>query len=142
MHRHSTPLIQIQWPLVECGVYFDIFSPIAHPRAHPARAAFLENLQRENAMGTLRATLLALAASLTLLASTQSLRAQAPLTLLFTYDEKGIGSLKLPTGQIIPYVGTLQPDPGPGGLPLALTYSLGAAAQVIPGDLFLLEPGQ
>ena len=94
-------------------------------------------------MGTFRATLFAFAASLALLASTHSLRAQiAPPTLLYTYDENGHGSLKLSNGTIIPYVGTLAPDPGPGGLSSALTYSLGTAAIVTSGDLFLLEPGQ
>lgn len=45
-----------------------------------------------------------------------------------TYDELGNGT----TG-----AGVLAPDPGPGGLPAVLTYSLGFA--VVPGDVLLLD---
>src|SRR5438105_3773023 len=44
---------------------------------------FWAKLQTEKPMGSFRATLFAFAAALTLLASTQSLRAQAPQTLLY-----------------------------------------------------------
>ena len=45
-----------------------------------------------------------------------------------TFDELGHGT----TG-----VGVLAPDPGPGGLPAVLTYSLGFA--VVPGDVLLFD---
>lgn len=54
-------------------------------------------------------------------------------------DENGNGSLVFPEG-ILPSNGTLQPDPGPGGLALALTYSLSYGA-VATGDVFLFDVG-
>jgi hypothetical protein len=47
-----------------------------------------------------------------------------------TFDEQGHGT----TG-----AGVLAPDPGPGGLPAVLTYSLGFA--VVPGDVLVVDDG-
>src|SRR5690242_11119656 len=60
---------------------------------------------------------------------------------LITVDEKGNGSLLFPGGGPIPTIGVLAPDPGPGGLPAALTYDLLGPPGLVAGDLILLEPG-
>jgi hypothetical protein len=60
---------------------------------------------------------------------------------LISVDENGHGSLLFPGGTPIPTVGVLAPDPGPGGLPAALTYNLLGPPGLVAGDVFLLEPG-
>jgi hypothetical protein len=61
----------------------------------------------------------------------------------FTFNENGVGQLELPNGAVIPLVGTLAPDPGPGGLSGALVFTThpqeGAAFAV--GDVFLSGHG-
>jgi hypothetical protein len=49
--------------------------------------------------------------------------------------EDGTGSV---LNGSLPMTGVLAPDAGPGGLPSALTFTLGLS--VVPGDLILLEP--
>jgi hypothetical protein len=41
----------------------------------------------------------------------------------FTFNEKGVGQLELPNGPVIPPVGTLAADPGPGGVSSALVFT-------------------
>jgi hypothetical protein len=43
---------------------------------------------------------------------------------LITVDENGNGTLLFPGAAAVPTVGVLAPDPGPGGGPAVLTYSL------------------
>lgn len=59
---------------------------------------------------------------------------------LITVDEDGVGSL-LFTGGVpsIPAPGVLAPDPGPGGLPLALTYNLLGPPSLVAGDVLVYE---
>jgi hypothetical protein len=42
---------------------------------------------------------------------------------------------------VFPDPGVIRNDPGPGGLPAALTYSLLAPPSVVAGDWLILEPG-
>jgi hypothetical protein len=56
-----------------------------------------------------------------------------------TVDENGNGTLVFPGGAPIPTAGVLAPDPGPGGLALALTYSLLGPPGLVAGDLRILE---
>jgi hypothetical protein len=60
-----------------------------------------------------------------------------------TVDENGHGTAAIP-GSVIPLVSSLLTDPGPGGLPLALTYSIappGPSFTLVAGDVTLSEPG-
>jgi hypothetical protein len=60
-----------------------------------------------------------------------------------TVDENGHGTASLP-GSVIPLLFSLSPDPGPGGLPGALTYSIAPPVPsfvLVPGDVALSEPG-
>ena len=68
-------------------------------------------------------------------------RAQPPVPVLATIDEMGNGSFTSPVLGNASSPGFLAPDPGPGGLASALTYSLGATPLVVVGDLILQEPG-
>jgi hypothetical protein len=56
-----------------------------------------------------------------------------------TLDENGVGTLQFPQGPIIPAPGVLAPDPGPGGLQLALTYNLLGPPALTAGDVILFE---
>lgn len=60
---------------------------------------------------------------------------------LITVDENGTGTLVFPGGGTFVSPGVLAPDPGPGGLPLALTYNLLGPPGLVAGDLVILEPG-
>jgi hypothetical protein len=60
---------------------------------------------------------------------------------LITVDENGAGTLLFPGVAPIPTVGVLAPDPGPGGLALALTYNLLGPPGLVAGDVLLLRPG-
>jgi hypothetical protein len=62
-------------------------------------------------------------------------------TITITTDENGKGTLVNTNGFFSNLNGTLQPDPGPGGLPAALTYGLLDPPGLVAGDLILLEPG-
>jgi hypothetical protein len=63
-----------------------------------------------------------------------------PIAVTVTVDERGNGVLTIGS-TTSPTAGTLQPDPGPGGLPAALTYRLAGITTVVAGDVRLLEPG-
>lgn len=56
-------------------------------------------------------------------------------------DENGNGRLTNTAGFSAPLPFALAPDPGPGGLPAALTYDLLNPPGLVAGDLLLLEPG-
>src|SRR2546430_807433 len=58
---------------------------------------------------------------------------------LITVNEHGVGSL-LFSGQVpISVPGVIAADPGPGGLPAALTYNLLGPPSLVAGDLIILE---
>jgi len=67
-------------------------------------------------------------------------RAQA-LTILINVDEAGHGMLSNSNGFSAALPFALEPDPGPGGLPLALTYGLLNPPGLVTGDLLLVEQG-
>ena len=58
---------------------------------------------------------------------------------LISVDEHGNGNLLFPGGSPIFTQGTLQPDPGPGGLGSALTYSLLGPPSLVAGDVLVQE---
>jgi len=58
-----------------------------------------------------------------------------------TVDENGNGHFSNTSGFNSALTFSMQPDPGPGGLPSALTYSLLNPPGLTAGDLVLLEPG-
>lgn len=64
-----------------------------------------------------------------------------PLNPTFTFKENGRGMLELPNGAVIPLLGNLASDPGPGGLLSALAFAThpqeGAAFFV--GDLLVTD---
>jgi hypothetical protein len=78
---------------------------------------------------------------LVLLAGLISPLAWAQNNPLITVDENGKGSLLFPAGNPFVLTGVLAPDPGPGGLPLSLTYNLLGPPGLVAGDLVMLEPG-
>jgi hypothetical protein len=61
-------------------------------------------------------------------------------TVTITVNENGTGTLVNSNGFNAPLPSALLPDPGPGGLPAALTYGLLNAPGLVAGDLILLEP--
>jgi hypothetical protein len=84
-----------------------------------------------------RLTVLASAVALGLLAQS-ALAAVIPYNV--TVDEYGVGTLtNTITGEVTALPFAIAPDPGPGGLPAVLTYTLPFA--VIPGDVLMTEPG-
>lgn len=56
-----------------------------------------------------------------------------------TVDENGNGTIQFPGGPPNPLPGFPMPDPGPGGLPNALTYNLQGPPGLLVGDLILTE---
>ena len=52
-----------------------------------------------------------------------------------------MGTIQFPGGPAIPLPGILAPDPGPGGLALALTYNLLGPPSLVAGDLLVFEQG-
>jgi hypothetical protein len=58
-----------------------------------------------------------------------------------TLPENGQGTLVFPGGGTFQLAGVLAPDPGPGGLPSALTYNLLGPPSLVAGDVFLFENG-
>jgi hypothetical protein len=56
-----------------------------------------------------------------------------------TVDEYGVGTATDPSGAVLTLGSAMLPDPGPGGLPSALTYMLPFMG--FPGDVLLIEPG-
>jgi hypothetical protein len=59
---------------------------------------------------------------------------------IITVDENGVGTIQFPGGPLQPLPGVLAPDPGPLGLPLALTYNLEGPPALVAGDVLLVEP--
>ena len=62
------------------------------------------------------------------------------IAITLTIDENGAGRLVNTTGFTAPLPSALLPDPGPGGLPAALTYGMLDPPGLVAGDLILLEP--
>jgi hypothetical protein len=86
-----------------------------------------------------RIRFLAVALTAGLVASGQVRADNMPLVIV---DEHGVGTFQFPGGASGPLIGFLLADPGPSGLPAALTYSLGfSSTTVIPGDVTLVKPG-
>src|SRR5256886_15613637 len=80
-----------------------------------------------------------LAVLFALAASANTLRA-VPFLPTFSFHENGQGKLELPIGVVIPFLGALTTDPGPGGLLSALAFT--AHPQVNPlvvGDVVFLD---
>ena len=67
--------------------------------------------------------------------------AAAQFTVDINIDEFGHGTITNSAGFNGPLAAALLPDPGPGGLPAALTYSLDNPPGLTAGDLLLVEPG-
>src|SRR5437762_3944447 len=63
----------------------------------------------------------------------------AQFSVTITVDENGQGTLMNSTGISAPLPASVGPDPGPGGLPNALTYGLLSPPGLTAGDLVLLE---
>jgi hypothetical protein len=80
---------------------------------------------------------LALAAALAVGAAAPLL-AQGNNPIIFL-PENGAGTIQFPAASVTPLPGVLAPDPGPGGLPLALTYNLLGPPSLVAGDLFLFD---
>jgi hypothetical protein len=87
-----------------------------------------------------RSLLAALALATLLLTATggQAL-AQFPSQILISVYENGNGTI-IGFAGLAPLPSALLPDPGPGGLPAALTYGLLNPPGLVAGDLILLEP--
>src|SRR6266849_1678976 len=56
-----------------------------------------------------------------------------------TVDEDGHGTIQFAGSPPAPLPGVLAPDPGPGGLPAALTYNLGGPPSLVAGDVRLQD---
>jgi hypothetical protein len=84
-------------------------------------------------------SILVLMAALLLFGLSSSVLAQGNNPLI-TVNETGNGTLLFPGSPIIPTNGVPQADPGPGGLPNALTYNLLGPPSLVAGDLMLIEP--
>jgi hypothetical protein len=68
-------------------------------------------------------------------------RASAQFTAIITVDENGVGTFSNSLGASSPLPFAIQADPGPGGLPAALTYGLLSPPGLTAGDLLIVEPG-
>jgi hypothetical protein len=86
-----------------------------------------------------RSILAALALATGLLSSGSEVFAQFSITI--TVDENGNGTFTNTNGFFSPLPAVAQQDPGPGGLPNALTYGLLNPPGLTAGDVVLLEPG-
>jgi hypothetical protein len=60
---------------------------------------------------------------------------------VITANENGVGILQFVGGPPIPLVGVLAPDPGPGGLALALTYNMLGPPALVAGDVIVQDAG-
>jgi hypothetical protein len=67
--------------------------------------------------------------------------ALAQFTVTIHVDENGIGTFTNSSGFSAVLPSAVLPDPGPGGLPNALTYGLLNPPGLVAGDLLLFEPG-
>jgi hypothetical protein len=68
-------------------------------------------------------------------------QAHAQFSITITVDENGNGTLVNTNNFNSPLPSALLQDPGPGGLPGALTYGLLNPPGLVAGDLIMLEPG-
>jgi hypothetical protein len=66
--------------------------------------------------------------------------ASAQFTITITVDENAHGTFTNTSGFNSALPVAMLPDPGPGGLPSALTYGLLSPPGLVAGDLILLEP--
>jgi PEP-CTERM motif len=98
---------------------------------------FNGNLKTNPTMNISR-SLAALFCAALLMAGGQKLHAQAPLPATVTVDESGSGTLMTFVGSF-PLTGTPAADPGPGGQPAALTYSLLGPPSLVAGDVMLFD---
>jgi hypothetical protein len=64
----------------------------------------------------------------------------AQFTVTITADENGNGHFMNSNGFMSALPSALQPDPGPGGLALALTYSMLTPPGLTAGDVLVAEP--
>lgn len=79
------------------------------------------------------------AAAATLFLTCGLLPAQAPPNPTITLNETGQGMIQLPNGFVIPLAGSLAPDPGPGGLPAALSFTFRPAeGGFVVGDVLMV----
>lgn len=78
--------------------------------------------------------------ALALAAGPATAAAQA-LPASFRVDELGNGTLDFGGLGTFQSIGLLMPDPGPGGLASALTYSLLGPPSLVGGDVLIFEPG-
>jgi hypothetical protein len=62
-------------------------------------------------------------------------------SITITFDENGHGVFTNDTGFVAALPFAQVTDPGPGGLPNALTYDLLNPPGLVPGDVIILEPG-
>jgi hypothetical protein len=67
-------------------------------------------------------------------------RASAQFSVTITLDENGNGTFRNTAGFFSPLPAALLPDPGPAGLPAALTYGILNPPGLTAGDLVLIEP--
>jgi hypothetical protein len=74
-----------------------------------------------------------------LLAGSSNAFGQA-FSITITVDENGHGNLVNTGGGNFALPAAMLPDPGPGGLPLALTYGMLNPPGLVAGDLILTEP--
>jgi hypothetical protein len=64
----------------------------------------------------------------------------APLNPTLSFHENGQGLVELPNGVVIPLLGVLAPDPGPGGLSSALTFTAHPGEELfVVGDVIVLD---
>jgi hypothetical protein len=68
-------------------------------------------------------------------------QAAAQFTVTINVDENGKGTLTNTAGFSGTLASALLPDPGPGGLPAVLTYSLLNPPGLVAGDVLVNEPG-
>jgi hypothetical protein len=67
--------------------------------------------------------------------------AAAQFSITITVDENGNGKFTNSSDFMSGLASALVPDPGPGGHPSALTYDLLNPPGLVPGVVFLMEPG-
>jgi hypothetical protein len=67
-------------------------------------------------------------------------RAAAQFSITITADENGTGTFTNTSGFFSPLPAATLPDPGPGGLPAALTYGLLNPPGLVAGDVLVVDP--
>ena len=86
-------------------------------------------------------TALGVAALAVLLSGVGQAPVRAQFSITITADEKGNGHFSNSAGFQSGLAAAVVPDPGPGGLPAALTYDLLNPPGLVVGDLLVTEPG-